>query len=177
MRPTPAIALSFLASIACGCGGDSVTEIFVCYSVDPALSMPDGSLRVCATADPDGRVLFGCDGSEIGRLDAPLETQGFVRRRAEGIEVELSAEIPSMGTIAQRAHVPFQAGRIVDLSLQIDPRCASVPCPAGQTCAAGACYGEDVDPACLTDHGSPARPGCTDPRVIPGCRAASRDGG
>jgi hypothetical protein len=160
-----------------GCGGDEVTEIFVCYEVEPDLRMPDGELRICATATPDGRPLFGCDGSSIGRLDAMPQTQGYVRRRADGVRLELAADVPGTGLVTQSAAVPFQADRIVDVVLRIERACLSLVCPPGQTCGAGRCLPEAVDPTCLADHGGAARTGCTDPRVIPGCAMGVPDGG
>lgn len=162
-----------LAAALCGaCGPEPVTEIYVCYSIDPAFTSSAGEVRICAQTDDGRRVLFGCDGSPVGRVSDGELSQGFVRERASGVFVELEADVTDPTgtyTIAQGARVPFQSDRVVGVSLHIEPACADHPCSFGETCAAGVCVPLPLDPACLADLGDRPRPGCSDPRVARGC--------
>jgi hypothetical protein len=163
-----------LALLICAaCGEIPVTEVFACYSVDPALATRNGSLRICAQTDDMARVLYGCDGSDIGSLTSGEISQGFVRSRAAGVLLRFEAQIEATGggttTITQRAAVPFQDDRVVDVSLRIDAACEGTGCAAGLTCVAGTCFPDAVPAECLADHLGPSRPGCDDPRVTRGC--------
>lgn len=161
-----------LALLGAACGPDPVTEILVCYSIDPAFTASGGDVRVCAQTDDGRRVLFGCDGSAVASVSDGELSQGFVKARAAGILVRLEADVTDVTgtyTITQGARVPFQADRIVEVSLRVEPACADHPCSFGETCVAGVCAPEAIDPSCLSDHGDPPRPGCTDPRVARGC--------
>lgn len=170
-----ATALLVLASASCS--GEDVTEVFACYSVDPALVVPGGSVGVCAVSQPDGRVLFGCDGSPIGGLDLGVQTQGYVQSRADALRIELSAEVPGTGSITQSVQVDFQPGRIVDVSLRIESACAMRVCPSGETCVGGTCLPVTINAACLATHGQPAPEGCLDLRATRGCGREPRDSG
>jgi hypothetical protein len=170
-------ALALLVLVTSSCAGEDVTEVFACYSVDPALVVPGGSVSVCAVSEPDGRVLFGCDGSPIGGLDLGLQTQGYVRSRADALRIELAADVPGTGAIRQTAQVEFQPDRVVDLSLRIESACAARVCPAAQTCVGGACLPEAINGECLATHGRPAPEGCLDLRVTRGCSGEPRDSG
>ena len=154
------------------CGPDPITEILVCYSVDPAFTGSGGDVRVCAQTEDARRVLFGCDGSSVGTVSDGELSQGFVRQSASGVLVRFEADVTDVTgtyTIAQSARVPFQPDRVVAVALHIEPACADHPCSFGETCAGGVCVPEAIEPSCLADHGDRPRPGCTDPRTVRGC--------
>lgn len=169
----PALLRVLAVALFCGaCAPEPVTEILFCYSIDPAFTGSAGELRICAQTDDGRRVLFGCDGSPVGRVSDGELSQGFVQSRASGVLVRFEADVTDVTgtyTIAQGARVPFQPERVVGVSLYIEPACADHPCSFGETCAAGLCVPEAIDPSCLADHGDRPRPGCTDPRAVRGC--------
>jgi len=158
-----------VALLVVGCA-DPVTEVFACYGVAPSLRRPGGELRVCARTLDGSRVLFGCDGSDLGGLVAERYTQGYVRNRADGVSLEIEADVPMGGTLVtaqQAADVPFVEGRIVDVALRIEEPCMGVSCAVGETCALGVCVATRIEPDCLPDHGTLSA--CPDGRVNRPC--------
>ncbi len=170
-----ALALG-LAVLCLGCADEPVTEIFACYSVDPALHGPGGSLRLRVFGADGRRQLYD---SSLGALGPGELTHGYVQSSESGILLELEADVPvptGSTTIVQRARVPFQRDRIVDVALRIELGCRDRSCAADTTCVGGTCLPVDVDPACLPDHGEPASSECTDPRVTRGCGSGADAG-
>lgn len=148
-----------------------MTEIFACYSIDEALVAPGTTAMLRAETLPTGRTLF--DGPLPGI--ATGETQGFVQREADGVRLELTAQVPDpviadrMVTVVQVVTVPFSEGRIIDVSLTIEEACLSTPCALGDTCVAGECRSEALAVRCLRRHGDEPSPDCDDLRGLRVC--------
>ncbi|MBX3248153.1 MAG: hypothetical protein KF901_13320 [Myxococcales bacterium] len=173
-RAAPTALALALAAFAASCGGE-LTEVFACYSIDPALVGPETIVRLCVT-DDEGQRVFGCSDTRlsIAQTGARL-SQGIVQDRSERVAFRLQGEIPrptgGSSSVEQQLIVPFAPGRIVDVSLHLDTRCVERTCEAGRTCVEGACVPIEVNPRCLTDHGALPRPDCDDPRLVAGCSA------
>lgn len=163
-----------LSALLGSCGGE-LTEIFACYSIDESLIGPATVVRLCVT-DDDGERVFGCSDTRlsIAQTGARL-SQGIVQDQSERVAFRLAGEIPratgGTATVEQQLVVPFSAGRIIDVSLHLDPRCVDRSCDPSQTCVEGTCVPIEVNPRCLTDHGGLPRPDCDDPRLVTSCPA------
>jgi hypothetical protein len=166
------------ASLFAGCGGE-LTEIFACYTLDPSYDSDVSAVNVSARTTDD-RLLYQ---SAIALSSSSPSSQGFVQATADGVELRLEATIPNQpdplgGAIpvtlylTQTIVVDFQPGRVVDVTLSIDRRCAGVSCASGQTCVEGNCLPDGVDGACLADRGDEPPPSCMDPRVAGACDPA-----
>ena len=177
-RGTRRASLALALALA-GCGGNEITQLFACYSIDDALVASDTVVRLCVTEDGGERV-FGCSDSRLSIAQSGgLVSQAIVRDRADAVYLRLDGELvrPTGGggtrtaTVSQELIVPFAAGRIVDVTLRLDARCVDRPCPTGQTCVEGACAPIEVNERCLTSHGEAPAADCTDPRLISACPA------
>lgn len=164
--------LPLLLLVSCGSG--SVTEIFACYSIDPSLVSEDTVVRICVR-DENGEIVQGCGDARLSLANTGVTaSQGFVRGNAERLSFELEADVMIVGrvvTFSQTLDVPFVDGEIIDVSLRLDAVCADRLCDPGSTCVAGTCEAYEVGTRCLTPHGLPPLPECTDPRLIAPCNA------
>lgn len=162
-----------------GCGGDDLTQLFACYAIDDSLVASDTVVRLCVTEEGGERV-FGCSDTRLSIAQTGgLVSQAIVRESADVVYLRLEGDFvrPSGGggtriaTVSQELLVPFADGRIVDVTLRLDPRCVDRACPAGQTCIEGACAPIEVNERCLTSHGQAPADDCTDPRLVTACPA------
>jgi len=170
-----------LLLLALSCGDPELTELFVCYEIDPELVSAGTTTRVCATSDT-GAILAGCDESTRIQLgsDGRARSQAFVQRDAERIQIALEAVVtrPGVGDteLSQSIDVPFATGRVVDVTLRLENACLDRVCPDAETCVDGRCLPIAVDgERCFTDHGTAPDPFCEgmDARLTRGCVAPS----
>lgn len=178
-RALVSVALAMLAMLGTSCGGEELTEIFVCYSIDDTLVNPDTRVTVCAR-DERGQNLFGCgDGLLSISTLGGTASQGFVQDLAETVRIELVGSIQrevdgvlQTSTISQAIELDFQPGRTIDVNLSIDAECINRPCAPTETCVVGTCQPVRIPNArCLSDHGeAPNRGGvCDDDRLANSC--------
>ena len=168
-----------LLALLLSCGDPELTQLFVCYEIDPELVSAGTTTRVCAQSDT-GAILTGCDEGTRIQLgtDGETRSQAFVQDRAERLTITLEGVVnrPGVGEteLSQSIEVPFSPGRIIDVSLRLENACLDRVCPDGETCVDGPCLPLAVTgERCLTDHGSPPDPFCEDldARLTRGCPA------
>lgn len=163
-----------LMLLVAGCGSGSITEIFACYSIDPALVSETTVVRICVR-DEEGEVVHGCGDARLSLANTGVTaSQGFVQSNAQSLIFEIEAEAPVAGrtaTISQSLRVPFVDGEIIDVTLHLDASCADRVCDPGETCVSGECQASEVGTRCLTPHGLEPLAECTDPRLISICNA------
>ena len=174
-------AALLMALVALSCGDPTLTEVFVCYEIDPGLVGETTEASICAT-DDTGEVLFGCGSTltDLGR-DGLRRSQAFVQEDAERLFLSVEAEVPgslpgSVRSVSQAIDVPFAPGRTIDVSLRLEVECLDRVCTEGQTCVEGRCVDRRIaSPRCLTDHGDEPTALCVEmePRLARGCPAPS----
>ena len=179
MRGLVALAV---AAVLGSCGEPPLTEIFVCYAIDPALVSPSTETRICVI-DDRGEVVTGCEEasrSELGS-DGVTRSQGFVRADAERLTIALEGRVPwagpagtEMRDLEQSIDLAFAEGRVIDVALRLESACLDRFCPPDQSCVAGRCKPLGVpNERCHTDHGAEPDSFCVegDPRLTRGCLA------
>ena len=161
------------------CGDPELTQLFVCYEIDPELVSAGTTTRVCAF-DDSGAILTGCDEGTRIQLgsDGERRSQAFVQGDAERVQITLEGVVnrPGVGEVelTQSIDVPFSPGRIVDIGLRLENACLDRICPDDETCVSGRCVPIVVTgERCFTDHGSDPDPFCEDrdSRLTRGCPA------
>ena len=170
-----------MAIVALSCGDPTLTEVFVCYEIDPELVGDTTEASICAT-DDTGEILFGCGSTltDLGR-DGLRRSQAFVQEDAERLILSVEAEVPgslpgTVRSVSQAIDVPFAPGRIIDVSLRLEVECLDRVCLDGQTCVEGRCVDQRIaSTRCLTDHDDEPDPLCIEmePRLARGCPAPS----
>jgi len=171
------------AALSAGCEEDPVTEVFVCYRIDPALAVVRSPLSVVAIAG-DGSL----DGG-VPRLEDPDQSQlrdgagrdvtaGWTRApgsTADRLHFRLGAVLSTVPSAPpdffQEADVPFVRDHIVSVRISLEVACRTVTCGAGMTCVAGRCRPVRVDPACMPGYGGSATGASWDERTRVACPA------
>lgn len=165
--------------LALSCGDPELTQLYVCYEIDPELVSAGTTTRVCAF-DDEGGILTGCDDGTRIQLgsDGVPRSQAFVRRSSERVEITLEGVVnrPGVGEVelTQSIDMPFAEGRIIDVTLRLENACLDRICPEDETCVAGRCVPIRIaNERCFTDHGSEPDPLCDDMdgRLTRGCAA------
>jgi len=165
--------------LALSCGDPELTQLFVCYEIDPELVSAGTTTRVCVV-DDSGEVLAGCDDDTRIQLgsDGEPRSQAFVQQEAERVQISLEGVVnrPGIGEVelSQSIDVPFSPGRIIDVTLRLENACLDRICPDDETCVAGRCMATTiVNERCFTDHGTTPDPSCLemDARLARGCAA------
>ncbi len=172
--------------VACGalllllsCGDPELTQLFVCYEIDPELVSAGTTTRVCAF-DDSGAILTGCDDGTRIQLgsDGERRSQAFVQADAERVEITLEGVVnrPGVGEVelTQSIDMPFSPGRIIDVSLRLENACLDRICPDDETCVGGRCVPIAItNERCFTEHGDEPDPLCADmdERLTRGCPA------
>jgi len=170
--------------VASGCEETPMTEIFVCYRIDPTLSVVRTPLRVVAiTGDGglDGGVLRleDMDQSQLLRDGGGGDvTAGWTRAAgsaSDRLHFTLGAVLSTLPLappdFVQEADVPFVRDHIVSVRVSLESACRTVMCPSGQTCVAGACVPIGIEPSCMPDYGGVARGARCDARTTVACPA------
>jgi hypothetical protein len=71
---------------------------------------------------------------------------------ARTIEVTITAELAQGGTIVRTARTGFVPGSTRALYLRLESACIGRTCASGQTCIAGGCASDTIDPASLPEY-------------------------
>jgi hypothetical protein len=170
-----------LLPLALSCGDPELTQLFVCYEIDPELVSAGTTTRVCAM-DDSGAILTGCDEDTRIQLgsDGQPRSQAIVQSDAERVMIALEGVVnrPGVGEteVRQSIDIPFSPGRVIDVTLRLENACLDRVCPDDETCVDGRCLPVSVaNERCYTDHGSAPDPTCLamDARLARGCTAPS----
>lgn len=165
------------------CGDPELTQLFVCYEIDPELVSAGTTTRVCAF-DDSGAILTGCDDGTRIQLgsDGERRSQAFVQADAERVEITLEGTVnrPGVGEVelSQSIDMPFSPGRIIDVTLRLENACLDRICPDDETCVSGRCVPIAIlNERCFTAHGDEPDPLCADmdSRLTRGCPAPASE--
>lgn len=180
-RSSLSIALGLGCALAVSaCEEAPVTEIFVCYQIDPSLGVVRSPLRVVAlTGDGtlDGGVLRleDPDQSQLRDIRGGDVTAGWTRgdgSASNRLHFTLGAVLSTLpgapADFVQEADVPFVTDHIVSVRISLDAACRSIACGAGLTCVAGTCRPVRIERACMPDYGT-AAPAACDERTRVAC--------
>lgn len=160
------------ATAVSACEQKPVTEIFVCYRIDPTLGVVRAPLRVVALTGEGSR-----DGGVL-RLEDPDQSQlrdggggdvtaGWTRSpgsASDRLHFTLGAVLSTVSgappDFVQEADVPFVPDHIVSVRISLDAACRTVRCGVGTTCVAGTCQNVRIERVCMPDYGGAAGVGC-----------------
>ncbi|MEM7606694.1 MAG: hypothetical protein AAF411_15160 [Myxococcota bacterium] len=137
--------LCWMAALVAACGGDDGTLAVVCVQADPSVltSAIEARVRVVAggTTVRDQTVALAAGTTPAGAtpegllpMRVPIAPAGADDFRFE-VELLSGAGVVSSSRLEGR----FDTGEVLRYELSLDDACASVDCPAEQTCRAGAC--------------------------------------
>ncbi|WP_437968409.1 hypothetical protein WMF04_03565 [Sorangium sp. So ce260] len=154
VRPTPEALLALLALCASGCGGgDADALVVVGLTTDMAIGFEVDQIESTATVDG---VITHAERLSYRAGDLSLPAELLLEPAHDGAAVELSVAAFRDGEaspiVTRRAATRAAGGRRLLLPVSLDEACSALVCPAGATCAAGACVDPFIAPSALDDH-------------------------
>ncbi|WP_437578002.1 hypothetical protein [Sorangium sp. So ce887] len=154
MRPTPEALLALLALCASGCGGEDADALVVVgLTTDLALGFDVDQIE--STTKVDG-VITRAERLSYRGGDLSLPAELLLDPAHDGAAVEVSFAAFRDGEasplVTRTAATRAVGGRRLLLPVSLDEACSAIACPAGATCAAGACVEPFIAPSALDDH-------------------------
>ncbi|WP_437876977.1 hypothetical protein [Sorangium sp. So ce513] len=153
-RPASRALLALLAVCSAGCAGeDAAALVVVGLTTDMAVGFE--IRHVERTTKVDGVVAHAERLSyDRGKLSLPAELAAQPARDGAVVEVSVAAfpDGDASPLVTRAAATRAVGGRTLLLPVSLDAACSAVSCPAGATCAAGACVDPFIDPSALAEH-------------------------
>jgi hypothetical protein len=135
------------AAIALGCSTAPRTQAIVVVETDIGVPTPLASVRAVTPAGTHDFVLRSPS-------DVPfsfgLEPLGGDASRPLALVVE-GRDAPGATLVTRSVSTSFRAGRTVLVRVRLEAACVGRTCVEGETCIAGACASDHVDPSTLPD--------------------------
>ncbi len=157
---------SLLGGGVVGCGAETPTQVFVCYSVEEAILDRTSEVRVCVTDADTGNTIYGCDAN---LLSGDPISQGVLMGTSTRVRFTLSAMVGS-AMVTQSAIMSFEPEQVLDLNLQIQDSCvvSGGSCSSDETCVDGGCQPLERTRCTRAHGGPPSDPSC-DSRYSTAC--------
>ncbi|WP_437486179.1 hypothetical protein WME75_02885 [Sorangium sp. So ce1014] len=154
MRPTLEALLALLALCASGCGGEDADALVVVgLTTDLAIGFDVDQIE--RTTKVDG-VITRAERLSYRKGDLSLPAELLLDPAHDGAAVEVSFAAFRDGEasplVTRTAATRAAGGRRLLLPVSLDEACSAIACPAGATCAAGACVDPFIAPSALDDH-------------------------